>query len=602
MSSVSPNPVLPRLPILLVSLWSLGVGLGLIRLGRGWLALRRALRDRTSVTDPALLALQADLAAAAGLRRSPRLTVSGAIAGPMAIGLREICLPARAARELTPSQMRGLLAHETAHLRRGDLLWLRAFGLLDAVFFFQPLQGLIRNRFRAAAEELCDDWAAARSGGGVALAQCLERVATWVAGSGPAPVGVAALAESGSALVRRVERLLGMGGPGHPPRFAAGLLLLLPPLAVLFLVPAVIAEVSRASQTNKTWSWSDGDRSISIAARGDIEFSEDGLEILSISPDGSLRIDDKDAEGRTVLVARPGADGRPEVEWTIDGEPRPFGPEGRAWLAALMQRIEDDREKHREARRAHAEAERGARQAQAQMERDMERAHREMERAQRDMEREQREAERELHRALEQGEPADHPTEQEVWEATQLAYEEAVRAAEADEQVARSGEQVRVDHLRRQIERLNAQVQRLEAELERRSATGRVAPTPHPQATPRTPRTPPTPGTPRTPPPSAAPRPGSPAPDAIPSPEAFPSAWLPGFLGPPAPPAPAAPPAPPAPPCYRLLRPRPSLPTRTRHRPPRDRGDESWPGAGFCSRAPWRWLRRRAGTRRRSPP
>jgi beta-lactamase regulating signal transducer with metallopeptidase domain len=191
-------------PALLLNLWFVGaLGFGL-RLG--WLrwSLGRELRARAPLVEGPLPAMLADLCRAAGVR-SPRLSVSRDIAGPIAFG-QEICLPERVLTQLAPSEQRAVLAHELGHVLRRDPAWLMATAAIQSVLFIQPLNRYARRRLRDEAEYLCDDWAAERAGG-VELARCLAEVAGWVQGH-PAPAAVAGMAGHGSQLVSRVERLL----------------------------------------------------------------------------------------------------------------------------------------------------------------------------------------------------------------------------------------------------------------------------------------------------------------------------------------------------------------------------------------------------------
>jgi HEAT repeat protein len=163
-----------------------------------------------------------------------RLTSSATISSPVALGLGEICVPDAALTDLDADQQRGLLAHELAHLARRDPLWLDCASIIERVFFFQPLNRLARRELQNAAEYLCDDWAAARTGSGVPLAKCLARVAEWIQAS-PLGVPVAGMAEQRSLLVARIARLIGRRAAESPaPKLAlAG--------AALVLLGAVVA-------------------------------------------------------------------------------------------------------------------------------------------------------------------------------------------------------------------------------------------------------------------------------------------------------------------------------------------------------------------------
>lgn len=156
-----------------------------------------------------------------------RLSTSAFLTSPVALGRREICLPPQALTELTPERQEAMLAHELAHLVRRDPTWLAACDLLEAVFFFQPLNRLGRRRLQATAEFLCDDWAVARTGRRMAFAECLAQVAGWIEASPESralPAAVPGMASRDSALIQRVQRLASGVRNGVPHRGAMALL------------------------------------------------------------------------------------------------------------------------------------------------------------------------------------------------------------------------------------------------------------------------------------------------------------------------------------------------------------------------------------------
>lgn len=169
------------------------------------------LRDRTDVRDRSWLAELERLRVRAGLNRRVRLTHSRRLASPVAFGLvrPEICVPSRSLGELSPPLLRAMLAHEMAHLVRGDPLRLLFARLVETVFFFQPLNRLARHRLFEVVESRCDAWAVQRTGHGVALAECLAEVAGWLS-EARLERGVA-MARSRSSLARRVRSLLSDG-------------------------------------------------------------------------------------------------------------------------------------------------------------------------------------------------------------------------------------------------------------------------------------------------------------------------------------------------------------------------------------------------------
>jgi len=74
----------------------------------------------------------------------------------------------------------------------------------------------------------------------------------------------------------------------------------------------------------------------SVRVEGDIEFTRDFSSIARLSPGASLRISvERDGSSR-VLAASPGAGGRPEYAWTVDGRSLPFDAAAERWLASAL--------------------------------------------------------------------------------------------------------------------------------------------------------------------------------------------------------------------------------------------------------------------------
>jgi beta-lactamase regulating signal transducer with metallopeptidase domain/beta-phosphoglucomutase-like phosphatase (HAD superfamily) len=241
--SVRPVPVpRPQTPLgWAVLAWAMGAAGMLLRLFGRQARLRGLLAERAPVEEEAVLAMLAQLRRNAGFWRPVRLTECAATPTPLALGGGEICVPPRFRTGLDPEQQRSALAHELAHLARRDPAWHFAASVLEAVFFFQPLNRLARARLRESAEFLCDAWAARQTGSPLGLARCLAEVASWVApGRHPIPAGTMAMAEGGSPLVQRVQRLTSWRGEPREGsgalRFAVGMLLV---SAVAAVAPAI---------------------------------------------------------------------------------------------------------------------------------------------------------------------------------------------------------------------------------------------------------------------------------------------------------------------------------------------------------------------------
>jgi HEAT repeat protein/beta-lactamase regulating signal transducer with metallopeptidase domain len=189
---------------------------------------------RHAVSDLRLMKTLDRLRQEAGMRRHVALTAAPGLASPVALGSSEIALPEAALTDLGPDAQDSMLAHELAHLSRRDPQWLTLTCIIERVFFFQPLNRLARVRIQEAAEFLCDDWAARRTGSGLVLARCLVKVAEWIDTS-PQPVPLSAMAERRSQLVSRIHRLI----ENHAMRPQPRRIWLVPAAVVLVLVTAL---------------------------------------------------------------------------------------------------------------------------------------------------------------------------------------------------------------------------------------------------------------------------------------------------------------------------------------------------------------------------
>lgn len=250
-NDVAPIRAMPSAQTIVVIAWATIALLLAVTYAARRLILVGRLGDRHAIADGRLLDMLRDLARDAGLRSAPRLTTTTRISSPIALGVREICVPDTALTELDLEQQRSMLAHELAHLARRDPIWMAVASLIERVLWFQPLNRVARRQIATSAEYLCDDWAVRRTGSGVPLARCLAQVAEWIQAS-PLGVPVAGMAEERSLLVSRVARLL-EGVPVSRSRrgltFAAALTVL---VATILVAPGVSGTSARALLAGET--------------------------------------------------------------------------------------------------------------------------------------------------------------------------------------------------------------------------------------------------------------------------------------------------------------------------------------------------------------
>ena len=82
---------------------------------------------------------------------------------------------------------------------------------------------------------------------------------------------------------------------------------------------------------------SDGFRRLQVASTGQIEFTEDERDVLSISPGGHFVIQEKRGLTTRRLEIEAGPDGKLTRSYTYRGEPRAFDSQARAWFESLLQ-------------------------------------------------------------------------------------------------------------------------------------------------------------------------------------------------------------------------------------------------------------------------
>jgi TonB family protein len=204
------SPVPPRWPAILAALY-LTAALGfLARLLIGFRQSRRLLLRSETVRDERALFVLQDLAGAHSIPWPlPRLCASPAVAVPLTVGAKEPAI-------LLPSdwqtwddwKLHAVLAHELAHIRRGDWLVTVAASVNRCIYWFHPLAWWLERRLSALAEDACDEAALLSTGDAHRYASTILEFAAALQASGGrlAQPGVA-MARS-SKVSRRIDRIL----------------------------------------------------------------------------------------------------------------------------------------------------------------------------------------------------------------------------------------------------------------------------------------------------------------------------------------------------------------------------------------------------------
>ncbi len=167
--SVSPGHMTSRAStiswkVVVAGAWLVGFAVMLVRLAVGWRRLWDIYRSAMPIEpgEPA-----GDLS-----RRRLEIRLTEQLPGPVCFGILRpvVLLPRRMYEDAPARNLRMVLAHELAHIDRGDC-WVNLFQrLLEAVFFFHSLVWLASRQLTHEREQICDNWVLA---GGVGVNEYL---------------------------------------------------------------------------------------------------------------------------------------------------------------------------------------------------------------------------------------------------------------------------------------------------------------------------------------------------------------------------------------------------------------------------------------------
>jgi beta-lactamase regulating signal transducer with metallopeptidase domain len=225
-----------------VGLWALG---SLLLLGRvGWALMTLSRLKRRAVATPGHVSgrFEEMMRALPGRRRA-RVLLSRDIAAPVAAGLANpaVLLPARLVEELSGEELRQVLTHELAHIRRWDDWTNLAQKVVEALLFFHPAVIWIGRRLTLEREIACDDWVVGLAGAARPYAACLTRLAALNAVAPQLAPGAAARKPQ---LSIRVEALLAGTGDRRRRCSKAALVAASAALAVAVFAAVHLAPVS----------------------------------------------------------------------------------------------------------------------------------------------------------------------------------------------------------------------------------------------------------------------------------------------------------------------------------------------------------------------
>jgi beta-lactamase regulating signal transducer with metallopeptidase domain len=248
----APQGAAPDIFPWLVEAWLLGVVFFSLRCTGGVLLLQR-MRRRQALAIPArLLEMALALQRRLRLTRAIRYCECTWLEAPAVIGWFRpiILLPVTALTGLSEEQLKAVIAHELAHIKRLDA-FVNAFQIAaETVLFYHPAVWWLNRRIRAERENSCDDVAIALCGNAVEYARALTLMEEWR--SAPA----LAMAANRGPLTARIARLMGFSHLRSSVRglgVTASLLCLTAALAAGIAIAGIVRP-SAAAQSGATFT------------------------------------------------------------------------------------------------------------------------------------------------------------------------------------------------------------------------------------------------------------------------------------------------------------------------------------------------------------
>lgn len=159
-TAAAPQPqAKARVLDVLLGLWLLGIMIGIVRIARQWWQARRLVLKSQACGDERMLSDVAELAQEFGISCVPEIRMADGLDAPLLAGLVNpvILAPRVFLNEKSPAQLRMMVAHELAHIKRRDLAWEWLTAVARVVFFFHPLVMVAGKENRLASEMAADE-------------------------------------------------------------------------------------------------------------------------------------------------------------------------------------------------------------------------------------------------------------------------------------------------------------------------------------------------------------------------------------------------------------------------------------------------------------
>ncbi len=192
-------------PVLAV-FWLTGAAFMQLRLMRHWIGVRRLKHVGFSPVTPEWQQVFESLCKDLKIRSTVRLVQSSIAEVPMVVGWFSpmVLVPIAAFTALTEEQLRSILAHELAHIRRHDYLINCAQRMIESILFFHPVVWWLSRCATVEREFCCDDVAVHATHDALTYSRALLQLDIQ-----RNPSHQLANAATGGSLMNRIKRMVG---------------------------------------------------------------------------------------------------------------------------------------------------------------------------------------------------------------------------------------------------------------------------------------------------------------------------------------------------------------------------------------------------------
>lgn len=181
---------------------------------RAWREVRAVIADSTPA-PPEVVAIAERVRDEFGLAGRVEIRITKKLSSPFVTWIRHpvIVLPARSVESFDRTRLEAVLAHEMAHVKTRDPLWMAFARVTASLLWFHPLMWRVRAAHSSACEDVCDGVAASYMGSSDTYAQALAQEALRLLDGNLVAVGVPML--RGADIVQRLRRIQ-RGIPASP--------------------------------------------------------------------------------------------------------------------------------------------------------------------------------------------------------------------------------------------------------------------------------------------------------------------------------------------------------------------------------------------------